>query len=111
MARASSPRSKRKRRYPREQDYPLLFNVEGKTYHVVFVDEIERGAAVGGCSDRSGGRVIALSRKQSKRELLATSIHELMHSFEFESGLELGHARIRRLEYLIVAWLEATGVV
>lgn len=112
MARDSSRSTgKRPRRYPKEQDYPLLFEVEGATYHVVFVDSIHKGNHLGGCSNRAGGRVITLSRAQDRRELLKTALHEIAHAMEFETGLEIGHARITRLEELIVSWLEATGVL
>lgn len=85
------------------KDYPKLVRVGDEDYRVCFARKLKNGD-LGYCD--SDMKLITISRDQDPDEMLATFLHEVLHAFEFESGLELGHPRINKLEYLLVSVLK-----
>jgi hypothetical protein len=91
------------------EQYPKLVRIGDVDYRVCFAKKLKNGD-LGYCDDDM--KLIAISRDQEPEEMLATFIHETLHAFEFETGMELGHPRIRKLEWMIAhlfKQLKSTG--
>lgn len=87
--------------FPAEHDYPRALSIGNALYTVSFVNKMK--GCLGQCSGAS--KLILISRDQDAAEMLATYFHEVMHAWEFELGVKLGHPMIRKLEYAIVGVL------
>lgn len=87
---------------PKAQDYskifPVMIRVGQEDYAIRFASKLKNDDA-GYCD--SDMKLIVISRNQSPYEMLATLFHEALHAAEYEYNFELGHPKIRRLEYLI----------
>jgi hypothetical protein len=88
-------------KYPKPNDYPKLVQVGTSTYHIVFMKKLSfvNAEDMGGFDPSS--KLIMISLDQEPDEMFATYWHELLHAFEYETGLKLGHPRIKRLEWFI----------
>jgi len=83
---------------PKPEDYPKLIQVKDAVYHIIFTDSMDK-KVLGLCDDRM--KLILISLNQPPSEMLATIWHELMHAVEKEFKVNLGHPRIRKLEWAI----------
>lgn len=90
-------------KYPKPKDYPELVLVRETNYRVCWAPRLREGD-MGACDDDM--KLIVISKKQDAREMFKTFWHEVLHGFEREHRLKLGHPRIRALEELIVSVLE-----
>lgn len=79
-------------------DYPPLLRVGKEQYRVCFAKKLKNDDA-GYCDGDM--KLIVISRDQDESEMFATAIHEALHAFEFEYGINLGHPAIRKLEWFL----------
>jgi hypothetical protein len=76
--------------------YPDKVRIGRATYCVHFMDSLTEGD-LGGCDMTN--KIILISKRQSKNDMLATFWHELLHAIEYEYRVKLGHPKIEKLEY------------
>lgn len=81
------------------EEFPKLIRVGNETYHICFAPRLVEDN-MGVCDDEM--KLIVLSRKQSLEELNATFWHEILHAFEKEYKITLGHRTINKLEWCLL---------
>lgn len=72
------------------------------SYSVLFVDKLENDD-LGSCDKNS--RQILILLGMSKKETLATFIHELIHAIEFEYNIAIPHLAVHQMDLAIEAIL------
>lgn len=80
------------------EDYPRLIRVKDAIYHVIFIDQLPENV-LGMCDQ--GNKIIFILKGEDPHETHCTFWHEVLHAFEEEYKMPLGHPKIRRLEYMI----------
>ena len=87
-------------------------------YEIVYVDRFDDPCQVGECRRTIGKnsyegtiRQIAIKSGLSKRALLETLLHEVLHAVEYEYKLPIPHALIHKLEKPLLRLLIANGWV
>jgi hypothetical protein len=83
------------------KDLPMLVRVRNEFYRICFPKKMKEND-VGACDDECKLIMISRAENEDPRELHATVWHELLHAFESEFKVNLGHRTIRKLEYFIV---------
>lgn len=84
------------------EQFPKVIQVGEESYVIVFAKKLKQDD-MGVCDDDM--KLVILSRKQDIEELNATFWHEMLHAFEKEMKLKLGHKIITKLEWFIVKTL------
>ena len=86
------------------------------SYEIVYVDRFDDPCQMGECRRTIGKnsyegsvRQIVLRSDLSKRAMLETLIHELLHAIEYEYNLPIPHALIHRLEKPLLKCLILNG--
>ena len=79
--------------------FPTRLKIGEHEYRIVLMDELEEDKA--GMCYFGNEKVILVSARQSKEEIIATLVHELLHACEAEYRVKLGHPKIRKLEYAL----------
>lgn len=77
---------------------PSEIIVKKAKYQVVMTNTMDFDDEVYGLCDPQT-RVILIKKHMTKRQTLATFIHEVLHAIEFEYGFTLGHKIINPLEH------------
>ncbi len=78
---------------------PKRIKVRHHYYRIIFHDSLiphGDGKARGTCDPTN--RVINISKKQTRRLVISTFLHELLHAIEFEYRIKLAHQTIHELE-------------
>jgi hypothetical protein len=90
---------------PKLTQYPKTIEVRDEVYQVRIVGHIpgEEKGTFGLCDPAE--RIIWLRKGQSRKGLMRTFIHELLHAIESEYNVKLKHKRINILEGAIVDFL------
>jgi hypothetical protein len=80
---------------PKPSQYPKELTINGISWRIVFVDQIQGKDVLGLCD--SENKTIQLKRRQSPRERMDTFIHECIHALEYSYGFELNHNHVYKL--------------
>lgn len=90
---------------PKIENYPKTININDSTYEVRIVSKIpgEPSDTAGLCD--TDKKIIWIQKDQSKRGLLRTAIHEILHAFEEEHSIKLKHSTVYQLEVAIETFL------
>ncbi len=88
------------KRRTKPSQFPELVRIGKRNWHVIFVDTIAKGSESGNCIFKN--RLILIALDQDPKDYEATFWHEVLHAWEYETGLELGHPRINKLEWLLI---------
>lgn len=88
---------------PKVEQYPKFLEVRDEKYSIRIVDRIpgQDKHTFGLCDDDD--KIIWLRKKQSRRGLFRTLLHELLHAIECEYNIKLKHKRINVLELALEA--------
>lgn len=81
-----------------KKDYPKTIEIGDETYSVVFVERTEEDDY--GMCDQTN-KIIIISLNQDSDEMLKTFWHEVLHGFEEEFKVKLGHKVINKLEHVL----------
>ncbi len=87
------------KKYPAPRDFPKLITVNKAIYHITFFTKLTQDDH-GFCDADS--KIIGLSRNQTRKEMFSTLVHEVIHALEAEYNLPIGHARINKIEEVII---------
>lgn len=79
--------------------FPTRLKIGEHEYRVVLMDELEEEKA--GMCFFGPEKVIMVSARQSREEIIATLLHEALHAIEQEHKVKLGHKIINKLEYAL----------
>lgn len=79
--------------------FPTRLKIGEHEYRVVLMDELEESKA--GMCFFGDEKVIMVSARQSKEEIIATLLHEVLHAIEQEQKVKLGHAIINKIEHAL----------
>lgn len=92
-------------RLPKKSQFPATILVGSTVWSVRFVREIEQGY-LGLCDSTTN--TIYIKQGQSPKERLSTFLHEVLHAFEYEYGMDLSSKTIEnRGEHELVNDLES----
>lgn len=87
---------------PNPRRYPKFITLGKSEWEIKFVKKLGRNL-VGLCEPNE--KIIYIKTKQSKKEILSTLIHELLHAMEFEHEIPIKHKMVYRLERAILDML------
>lgn len=82
---------------------PSTLRIGKHDYKIVITDVLDPSVS-GACHIYD--KLILLDIKLSKSDLMATLAHEILHALEQEAGIELGHPKINKLEFLLAQIFE-----
>lgn len=84
---------------------PKKFKVGRKTFKVIFINNVDYL----GLSDWNKNRIY-LNKKQSKKELVHTYIHEIIHIMSDEYELKISEKQVQGLEKTLRFWIESGNI-
>lgn len=89
-------------KFPELQEYQKNYSINGNVWELKFKNKI-KGSLFGECCSEAKSITVALFHPHLRRrmqlvEIYSTFIHELLHAFEFEYGIDLGERRVTELE-------------
>lgn len=92
----------------RQRDFPKQIVVKDSIWEIRFVRKIHFGSAgtytsYGLCDP--GDKVVYIQMRQSPKERLVTFVHEVLHVFEEEYNIQLGHGIINKLQYPLAEFI------
>lgn len=82
---------------------PASLRIGKHDYKIVITDVLDSSIS-GACHIYD--KLILIDMKLSKSELMATLAHEILHAIEQEAGIELGHPKINKMEFLLAQIFE-----
>lgn len=90
---------------PNWKKYPKKININDEMYEIRMVKRIpgEPHTDCGMCDP--GEKIIWIRYTQSKRGVLRTAIHEILHAMEAEHEIELKHSLVYSLEKALESFL------
>jgi hypothetical protein len=80
------------------EDFPKIIDIGASKYHNIFVEKLNSDDC-GACD--MGDKIILISKNHEEGSVLATFWHEVLHAFEEEYKIKLGHPLIEKLEHAI----------
>lgn len=89
-----------KLRWPRIKDYPSQLKICRVYYAIRFVSVIEGDPNLLGLCDQES-YTIFVKLGQTPKERWKTVFHEILHAYEFESGVEIGERHVRLVEHWV----------
>ena len=106
---ARKPKSKEPK-YPMgsPSQYPNSMLVGDSVWAVKLVRKIEQSSAYGACDPQV--KTIYLEMAQSRKEMMSTFLHELIHAIEIEYGLTIRHKLVGNLEVAFLNLLAENAV-
>lgn len=83
------------RKLPKPSQYPKELTINGISWRVVFVDQIQGEDLLGLCD--SENRTIQIIRRLKPKTRLAIFLHELIHAIEYSYSFSIPHGKIYKL--------------
>lgn len=76
--------------------YPNTMLVGDSVWEIKLVKDIQQSDAYGACDPQC--KTIYLEMAQTRKEMMSTFLHELIHAIEIEYGLTIRHKLVNNLE-------------
>lgn len=89
---------------PRPFRWPKRLMICGTEYRIVVVSGELNEKYAGICYQDD--KVILISKNQTHAEAMRTLLHEVMHAWEAELKIDIGHPKIRKLEHAMLQLFE-----
>lgn len=88
--------------------YPNTMLVGDSVWEIKLVKDIQQSDAYGACDPQT--KTIYIEMAQTRKEMMSTLIHELIHAIEIEYGLTIRHKLVNNLEVAITNLLIENAV-
>lgn len=87
----------------KQKTIPQTLKIGEHDYKIVVTDVLAESVS-GACHIYD--KLILIDIKLSKSDLMATLAHEILHAIEQEAGIDLGHPKINKMEYMLAQVFE-----